>query len=89
MSDSSGAAPVESGDTGAGTALHYSLAVFYMLMAMFIIIIAWIVPGIALAASVTFTLIGGIIFVGSIIQLVYTAEIAAVLCGKCPPPNAA
>jgi hypothetical protein len=84
MSDSGASA--EAGDMGGGTSLFYSLAVFYLLISVFIIIVAWIVPSIVLSASVTFTLLGSIIFISSIIQLVYTADLAATLCGKCPPP---
>jgi len=79
-------AVAEVGDSGGGTALHYSLAVFYMLIATFIIIVAWIIPSITVSASVVFTLLGSILFIASIIQLVYTSELASTLCGKCPAP---
>lgn len=76
----------ESGDTGAGTSLLYTLAIFYLLIATFIIILSWVVPGIVVSASVAFTLLGAIIFVAAVVQVVYTAEVAAALCGSCPAP---
>lgn len=76
----------EKGDGGGGTALHYSLAIFYLLMSVFTIILSWIIPSIPLSASVTFTLVGCIIFIGALLQVVYTSELAATLCGSCPPP---
>lgn len=83
MSDS-GSSDVETGDSGGGTALHYSLALFYILIATFVIICAWIIPSIQIAASVVFTLLGCLIFIAGIIQVVYTSELAASLCGsKC------
>lgn len=84
MSDSG--ATAEAGDIGGGSSLFYSLAVFFMLISTMVIIFAWIIPGIVLSASVTFTLLGSIIFISSIVQIVYTADLAATLCGKCPPP---
>jgi hypothetical protein len=87
-SSSGAAAGAEAGDSGAGTALHYSLALFYLLIATFIIVVAWIIPNINMTASITFTLLGAVIFVCAIIEIVYTAELSASLCGKCPPPTA-
>lgn len=80
------AAAAEAGDSGAGTALLYTLSIFYLLIATFIIIISWIIPSIVISASVAFTLLGSVIFVAAVIQLVYTAELSATLCGSCPPP---
>jgi hypothetical protein len=84
MSDSG---EVETGDSGSGTALHYSLCLFYILIASFIIVIAWIIPNIQLAASVTFTLLGAILFIAAIVQVVYVSEMGATLCASCPAPS--
>ena len=81
------AAAAESGDTGgAGTALLYTLSIFYLLIAAFIIVLAWILPSISISSSVAFTLLGAVLFVSGVIQLVYVSELAASLCGSCPPP---
>jgi heme/copper-type cytochrome/quinol oxidase subunit 1 len=78
-------APPDETESGGGTALHYTLGIFYLLMAAFIIILAWVVPQMVLASSVTFTLIGGIIFICSVVQIVYTSQLASTACAACGP----
>lgn len=80
-------APAEGGDSGAGTSLLYSLAIFYLLVGVFTVILAWVVPGVIISASVAFTLLGSIVIVASIVQVTYTAELSSSLCGTCPPPS--
>jgi hypothetical protein len=87
MSDEAGGGESGSDISGGGTALNYALAIFYLLVATFMIILAWVIPGIVMSASVSFTILAAIIFMTAVVQIVYVSEVAATLCGKCPPPS--
>jgi hypothetical protein len=81
----SAAAAAAAGDEG-GTSLNYALALFYLLVSVFMIILAWIIPGIVIAASVGYTILACVIFIAAVVQIAYVAQIAATYCGKCPQP---
>lgn len=62
-----------------------AIALFYLFVAILIIIVAWIAPGNPLGGQIAFTLVGVIVLVAAIVHVAYRNELIAYACGSCPP----
>jgi len=75
-------ADIETGGKGQSSAsLQYALAIFYLLIGSFMIILSWILPNMNIASSVAFTLLGILIFITAVVQVVHVSEIVETTCG--------
>jgi hypothetical protein len=54
----------------------YALGVFYLLMSILIIILAFAIPGLAITPALAFGLVGIVVFLTALFQLVSVAQLA-------------